>query len=247
MRGIQARLSSAGGVQRSDSTSCATGDPGDRIGFRPSIVEWAFGSSILARDDGCTHHFVLDSSRPEGPARQYIDHGLGQAVLALEHRKKEMESADADSKEKVAKIISAAEKWINAQKWSFLVDVNVGAWSGKTARQMSEEAEILDFYNYVYTPFTQCVHSTWYHVGCYNSGPSGSPLTGQLWMPRIAESISDIWNLHLAAKYLDKTFCMFDEKALNRSPSSEIREWIYGEIQNRFGSNDCNLDSAWLC
>jgi hypothetical protein len=63
-------------------------------------------------------------------------------------------------------------------------------------------------------------------------------------MPRIAESISDIWNLHLAAKYLDKTFGMFDEKALSRSPSSEIRQWIYGEIQNRFGSDDRNLDSA---
>jgi hypothetical protein len=181
---------------------------------------------------------------PRVRARQYIDHGLGQAVLALEHRKKEMECADADSKEKLAKIISAEEDWINAQKWSFLVDVNVGAWSGKTARQMSEEAGILDFYNYVYTPFTQCVHSTWYHVGRYNSGPTESPLTRQLWMPRMAESISDIWNLHLAAKYLDKTFGMFDEKALNRSPSSEIREWIYGEIQNRFGSDDRNLDSA---
>src|SRR5207249_4164189 len=32
-------------------------------------------------------------------ARRYIEHGLGQAVLALEHRKKEMECADGESKE----------------------------------------------------------------------------------------------------------------------------------------------------
>src|ERR1035441_11131841 len=32
-------------------------------------------------------------------ARQYIDHGLGQAVLELEHRKKRLESADEGSKE----------------------------------------------------------------------------------------------------------------------------------------------------
>lgn len=177
-------------------------------------------------------------------ARQYIEHGLGQAVLALEHRKKEMECADAESKKMLEKAISAEEAWINTQKWSFLVNVNVGAWSGKTTRQMSEEAGILDFYNYVYTPFTQCVHSTWYHVGRYNSAPSESPLTRQLWIPRIVDSSSDIWNLHLAAKYLDKTFDLFDEKALNRPPSSGIRDWIYYEIQNRFGSDDRNLDSA---
>src|ERR1700757_3760170 len=32
-------------------------------------------------------------------ARQYIDHGLGQAVLELEHRKKGLESADDNDKE----------------------------------------------------------------------------------------------------------------------------------------------------
>lgn len=176
--------------------------------------------------------------------RQYIDHGLGQAVLELEHRKKRLESADADSKEMLEKIISAQEAWINAQKWSFLVDVEIGAWSGKSTRQMSEEAGILDFYNYVYTPFSQCAHSTWYHVGRYNSGPSESPLTRQLWMPHIADSSTDTWNLELAAKYLDKTFNMFDEKALRRSPSSGIRDWIGDEIQTRFDSSDDNQNSA---
>lgn len=170
-------------------------------------------------------------------ARQYIEHGLGQAVLELEHRKKKLESADADSKEMLEKFIKAQEAWINSQKWSFLVEVNIGAWSGKTTREMAEEAGILEFYNYVYAPFSQCAHSTWYHVGRYNSRHSDSPLTRQLWMPYIADSSSDIWNLHLAAKYLDKTFNMFDEKALGRAPSSGIRDWIYAEIQTRFGSD----------
>ncbi len=175
---------------------------------------------------------------PTTRARQYIDHGLGQAVLGLEHRKKEMEHVTDDSKEKLEKIIAAEESWINAQKWGFLVDVNVGSWSGKTTRQMAEEAGILDFYNYVYTPFSQCAHSTWYHVGRYNSWPSESPLTRQLWMPYIRDASSDIWNLNLLAKYLDKSFNLFDEKALQRKPSSEIQEWLYDEIHSRFSSND---------
>src|SRR5207302_2054142 len=49
-------------------------------------------------------------------ARQYIDHGLGQAVLELEHRKKRLESADEDSKEMLKQVIQAQEAWINAQR-----------------------------------------------------------------------------------------------------------------------------------
>lgn len=174
---------------------------------------------------------LLDSKER---ARKYIDFGLGQAVLYVEHQKKDLESLDEDSKHDLEAAIRAEEAWINGQKWSFLVDVNVGAWAGKTTRQMAEEAGLLEFYNHVYTPFSQCAHSTWSHVGRYNSSPSASPLTRQLWVPQISDSSSDIWNLHLAAKYLDKTFNMFDEKALGRPPSSAIRDWIGDEIRSRF-------------
>jgi hypothetical protein len=175
-------------------------------------------------------------------SRQYIDHGLGQAVLELEHRKKKLESADDNSKEMMKQIIRACEAWIDAQRWNFLVEVNVGTWSGKTTREMAEDAKILDFYNCVYTPFSQCAHSTWHHVGRYNSAPSESPLTRQLWMPRIVESQSDVWNLRLAAKYLDKSFNIFDEKALGRQPSSAVEDWIGNEIEARFGTDNNKQD-----
>jgi hypothetical protein len=129
---------------------------------------------------------------PKLRSRQYIDFGLGQAVLELEHRKKQFESVVDDSKKDTEQIIRAGEAWINSQRWNFLVEVNVGAWSGKSTREMAQESGILDFYNYVYVPFSQCAHSTWYHVGRYNSGPSDSPLTRQLWLPRIEDSASDV-------------------------------------------------------
>jgi len=63
-------------------------------------------------------------------------------------------------------------------------------------------------------------------------------------MPQIVESPSDVWNLNLAAKYLDKSFNTFDEKALRRTPSSEIRDWISSEIEARFGSDVGKDDAA---
>jgi hypothetical protein len=170
--------------------------------------------------------------------QQYVNHGLGQAVLELERRKQELKSAGDDSKATLEKIINVLETWINAQKWSFLVEVNVGAWSGKSTREMAYDAGILDFYNHVYTPFSQCAHSTWYHVGRYNSGPSDSPLTGLLRIPLISDPSSDIGSLDLAVKYLDKTFNTFDEKALGRPASSAIRDWVCSEIQSRFPSDE---------
>lgn len=178
---------------------------------------------------------------PKARARQYIDHGLGQAVLELEHRKKRLDSAPEHSKEEMNRMIRAYEAWIDTQRWSFLVEVNVGAWSGKTTREMAEESGILDFYNYVYTPFSQGAHSTWFHVGRFNSAPSESPLTRQLWIPRI-EDATDVWTMNLAAKYLDKSFNIFDEKALERSPSSQIQDWIGDEIDSRFGSDNGKQD-----
>ena len=178
---------------------------------------------------------------PKTRARQYIDHGLGQAVLELEHRKKSLDSAPEHSKEDMNQMIRAYEAWINTQRWSFLVEVNVGAWSGKTTREMAEESGILDFYNYVYTPFSQGAHSTWFHVGRFNSGPSESPLTRQLWIPRI-EDATDVWTMNLAAKYVDKSFNIFDEKALGRSPSSQIQDWIGDEIESCFGSENGKED-----
>jgi hypothetical protein len=181
---------------------------------------------------------------PTKRAQRYIDFGLGQAVLALEHRKSGLELAGADEKEMLKAINSADESWINSQKWNFLVDVKVGAWAGITTRQMAEETGLLDFYNHVYMPFSQCAHNTWYHVGRYNSAPSKNPLTRQLWVPCICDASSDLWNLHLAGKYLDKTFNTFDEKALGRGPASNIRDWIYDEIKSRFPSDDSTKPHA---
>lgn len=170
---------------------------------------------------------------PTTRAKQYIEHGLGQAVLSVEHRKASLEKTDAADKPTLEQLIKAEESWINGQRWSFLVDVNVGSWSGRTTRQMAEEAECLNFYNYVYTPFSQCAHSTWYHVGRYNSESSPSPLTSPVWLPRIANVEPHPDDLFLAAKYVDKTFNFFDEKALHVSPSSNIRDWLYEQSERR--------------
>ena len=111
-----------------------------------------------------------------------------------------------------------------------------GAWSGKTTRDMAEESGILDFYNYVYTPFSQCAHSTWYHVGRYNSDPSESPLTRQLWMPQNRLVLTKrCLELELGRQVLGQVIQHLRRKGLGacrRRPESS--DWISNEIEARF-------------
>ena len=76
---------------------------------------------------------------------------------------------------------------------------------------MADEADCIDFYNYVYTPFSACVHSTWHHVARYNLSLCNNPLHRYHSIPTIIDAPLDPHYLHLAARYLQKTFAKFDE------------------------------------
>jgi hypothetical protein len=146
---------------------------------------------------------------PDDRAKKFILYGLGQAKLELEHRRADLATREAKSGE--VEYIQIQENWINRQRATFLTDVNVGSWSGISTRTMADEAGCIDFYNYVYTPFSSCTHSTWYHVARYNLSPCNNPLHRYHSVPAIIDTPLDPHYLHLAARYLQKTFAKFDE------------------------------------
>ena len=143
-------------------------------------------------------------------SRNFVLYGLGQAKLQLEHRKAQIGDREPTSEEKI--LIEASESWINSQRFAFLAEVNVGSWSGIPTRQMAEEADCIDFYNYVYNPFSACTHSMWHHIARYNLRQCANPLHQYHQMPEDPEFPIDPYNLYLSAKYLEKTFSTFDKK-----------------------------------
>lgn len=148
-------------------------------------------------------------SAPEERPKRFIHYGLGQEKLQLEHRKANMSGRESYEGEK--EYLDAVEEWINRQRLTFLTDVNVGSWSGVSTRKMSEESDCLDFYNYVYMPFSACAHSMWHHVARYNLKQCRNPLHRYHAVPDVPDSPIDVQYLYLAAKYLRKTFASFDE------------------------------------
>ena len=151
---------------------------------------------------------------PVDRSRKFVLYGLGQAKLELEleleHRKVQIGDRKPTPEEKMR--IEASEAWINSQRFTFLTEVNVGSWSGIPTRQMAEEADCIDFYNYVYNPFSACTHSMWHHVARYNLRQCANPLHQYHQVPEDPELPMDPYNLYLAAKYLQKTFTTFDDK-----------------------------------
>ena len=152
--------------------------------------------------------WVLDD--PVERARRFIHYGLGQAKLQLEHSKAELKGRDPIQEEQ--RMFEATEHWIDRQRYSFLTEVDVGSWSGVSTRQMAEECGCLDFYNYVYQPFSACSHSMWHHIGKYNLKQCENPLHRYHLVPDDPEYLADLELLYLAGKYVEKAFRLFDQK-----------------------------------
>src|SRR5690606_26275691 len=88
---------------------------------------------------------------PDERTARFIHYALGQAKLELEHRRQHLgQDISPDQQD----MLDESEAWINAQQFTFLTTVNLGSWSGLSARKMAEEADCLDFYDMVYTPFS---------------------------------------------------------------------------------------------
>jgi hypothetical protein len=154
-------------------------------------------------------NFSWITQSPDDRAKKFILYGLGQEKLILEHRKNQILNDGGDPEKD--SLLKATEDWLNSQRYTFLTEVNLGSWSGINTRQMAEEAGCLDFYNYVYTPFSTVAHNMWGHISRYNLMTSKNPLHKFLKSPIIGRYLIDFYNLRLAAKYLDKMTRRFDE------------------------------------
>jgi hypothetical protein len=102
---------------------------------------------------------------------------------------------------------------------------------------MAEEGGCIDFYNYVYTPFSSVVHNTWGHIARYNLEVSNNPLHKFLKKPRLDDFFIDLYNVRLAAKYADKIVRKYDEVlSLDiRNPSAYSRLLkAFEDIENKY-------------
>ncbi len=144
-------------------------------------------------------------------ARLYVEDGQGAIKLQIAHQKRALEAVtDPNDADELRQMIELWSDWLAGQRMEALVEVNLGSWSGLNTRKMAEEAGFLDFYNYVYQPFSNVAHSNWSHVSMFNTVHCQNPAHRWHRGAAIASGPVDLNWLYLASKYLSKTFGHFD-------------------------------------
>jgi hypothetical protein len=144
---------------------------------------------------------------PLARSREYIRYGLGQEKLFIEYLENEADLAPAgELDERMEEMINARKSWLNSQMMDWAIEVNVGSWSGKSAREMAAEAGCEGLYKFAYVPFSGPTHSMWQHVGIYNMVVCENPLHKNHRVPVVPEPDIDPDYLYRSAKYVSRTF-----------------------------------------
>ncbi|HWG11139.1 MAG TPA: DUF5677 domain-containing protein [Rhodanobacteraceae bacterium] len=163
-------------------------------------------------DTHITLAWIVDA--PQERSKEYIRFGLGQEKLFLEFLQNEADQipeGEIDD-EQLKEFIEIKKDWLQSQLMEWAIEVNVGSWSGKSAREMASETDCESLYKFAYIPFSGSVHSMWQHVGIYNVVHCKNPLHKNHRVPIIPELRSDPDYLYRSSKYVTRTYELLSRK-----------------------------------
>jgi hypothetical protein len=180
-------------------------------------------------------------------ARQFIEYGLGQEKLAIEKYRESLSKEPTPDPEAV-EFIEFRSQMLEAERASFMIPINLGAWSELNLRDMAIEAGEKDFYDLVFVQFSSAVHSTWQHIWRFNLLPCTNPLHMGHRLPFDPDFRMDLQLFGNSAKYLCKMFSKFDTAVLEL-PEPNDSYACYNLLGQRFskyfddnksvGDDDC--------
>ena len=149
--------------------------------------------------------------RLESRAKEFIAYGLGQAMLLLEHLKADLPESETDPDYEEA--IANMEHWLNSERATHLIEVNIGNWI-TNLRVIAEETNLIHLHRKDYTLYSATTHNMWHHFVRFNLEYCTEPLHGNHRIPRIPTQLTpDPVLLQCAAEYFDMTINLF-EKAI---------------------------------
>lgn len=173
---------------------------------------------------------------PEVRATQFILYGLGQEKLILEHLKQHQADA-ANPDDRMAEMIEVREGWLNSQRHDFMTEVNVGSWSGQNTREMAEEADCSGLYKYAYLPFSGVTHNMWQHIAIYNLKPCTNALHKYHRIPSMDDMPLDPDYVYRSAKYVSRSYELFDSVFGTTCDSELPVEWFVREMNALTGED----------
>jgi hypothetical protein len=149
----------------------------------------------------------------EERSKQYILHGLGEEKLLVEQYKKEIEeNPDYPNNDILKQLVEEKTNWIEAQRRTFFVEVNLGNWAHLDYRRMAQESDNESLYKFAYKPFSHAAHNMWPHISRYNLKVCENPLHRYHLVPDLDEVSLDLDFLYRSCKYVHRAYEVFVEK-----------------------------------
>lgn len=160
---------------------------------------------------------------------QFVEYGLGQEKLLLEHLNSRLD--DLDPKSKILREeIEEMRSWINSQLITDFLPVNVGSWTKKSVREMADETGSLAIYNLSYTPFSAVVHGMWNAIAKMNLKFCINPLHRLHRVPSLEDPPIYLGAVDQAAEVMDESFRVWEMaknvRPLESTASSRLREGL---------------------
>jgi hypothetical protein len=133
----------------------------------PRLLLDELGQPLLRSmvESAMTLAWLVRKGQAEDYAR-FVEFGLGQEKLALEHLRADVSESCAYLAGRRKSELSARSEWLESQRFSALLSVDVSTgWTQMSLRELAEQAGVLDLHNRIYGPTSAQVHGSWNAVG----------------------------------------------------------------------------------
>jgi len=124
-------------------------------------------------------HIMLEWLNQEGDRSDYqdfIEYGLGQEKLLLEHSKNVASDFPDEEVGDLEQGLDDLEQKIETQRAMYLLPVDVGHWADKNTRELAQEAGCKDVYDMRFQQHSAAVHSQWNAIDKANLVTCHNPL-----------------------------------------------------------------------
>lgn len=108
--------------------------------------------------------------------KQFIEHGLGQKKLILEHQQRNLERAEPEDADEFRQALKEMEATLEADRYKFLIPVDVDSWSEKSTRNLAIEADCKDLYDLRFQQHNPAIHGSWDFIKDHNLVDCQNPL-----------------------------------------------------------------------
>jgi len=109
---------------------------------------------------------------------------------------------------------------------------------------MVSEAGCEGLYNFAYTPFSGSAHNMWQHVSLYNLKPCLNPLHKYHKVPNIADAPIDPDFVYRSAKYIDRSYELFDSTFKIDVKTPLPHDWFVDEYNKLLDSRESEVDNV---